>query len=106
MWIFSGLDLPLTIPLCLLHCCGCLDFGNLTLLLASAVGFTDISEKLCTGDVDTGLVGSTFVSLPCQRLEIIAVGRVTEFLDVGVVDLKPELVELALDVAEDLALCR
>lgn len=100
-----GLDLPLAIPLRLLHCCEGVDLGDLTLLLASAVGLADISAKLCTGNVDTSLVSGALVGLTRQGLEVVAVGSIAEFLDVGVVDLQAELVELALDVAEDLTLC-
>lgn len=41
------------------------------------------------------------MGLARERLEVVALGGVAELLDVGVVDLEAELVELALDVAED-----
>lgn len=96
--------LPFTVSFCLLHRRRGVDLGDLALLLAPAIGLAYVSAQLCRGDVDTCLVGRTFVRLSCQGLKVVAVGGVTELLDVGVVDFQAELVELALDVAEDLAL--
>jgi hypothetical protein len=44
------------------------------------------------------------MGLAAEGLEIDGVWRILELLNVGVVDLEPELVQFALNVAEDAAL--
>ncbi|KAK5635075.1 hypothetical protein RRF57_010787 [Xylaria bambusicola] len=80
------------------------DLGNLTFLLTASVGLADVSAELGVCDVDTGLVRGALVGLLRERLEVRGADGVFELLDVGVVDLEAELVELALNVAEDAAL--
>lgn len=80
------------------------DLGDLALLLALALRLADVALELGLGDVDACLVGRALVGLSREGLEVAAVGRVAEFLDVGVVNLEAELVELTLNVAEDAAL--
>jgi hypothetical protein len=59
---------------------------------------------LSCSDVDTGLIDSTLVGFAGQRLEVVGLRGIAEFLDVGVVDLQTELAEFALDVLVDLLL--
>lgn len=100
----SDLFLPFTVPFCLLHRRSSIDLGDLTLLLASTIGFADVSTQLRGSDINTCLIGSTLMRLSRKRLKVVAVGCITQLLDIGVVDFQAELVELTLDVAKDLAL--
>lgn len=79
--------LPFTVSLCLLYSCSRIDLGDLSLLFASTICLTYVSAQLCRSDVDTGLVGSTFMRLACKGLEIVAIGRIAQLLDVSVINL-------------------
>jgi hypothetical protein len=58
-----------------------MDLCNLALLLALALGLSDVTTQLGLGDIDPGLVACTFVRFTAQRLEVVRAGRVLELFD-------------------------
>jgi hypothetical protein len=94
----------LAVSLGFLDRCLGVDFGNVAVLLADSLGFSYISFALGIGDIDTCLVDGPLVCFSGQRLEVVGVGGVAEFFDVGVINLETELAEFALDVLVDLLL--
>jgi hypothetical protein len=92
----------LTSPLGLENGRLCLDFGNFLFRLALSSGFTNFTTHASFCNIDTCLVGGSFVSFPRQESEVLRAGSILELLDVGVVDAQTELIELILNVFNDL----
>jgi hypothetical protein len=95
----------LTSPLCLEDGGLCFDLRDLLFGLTFPSSLTDFTAHASFGDVDSCLVGRSFVCFARKEGEVLGAGGILQLLNVGVVDAQTELVEFILDVFDDLPTC-
>ena len=61
------------------------DFADFLSCFTLLLRLAHLPDHTSLGNIDLGLVGSTFVSLPTKEREILAARSVLKFFDVGIV---------------------
>lgn len=61
------------------------DFANFLSCFTLLLSLTDLPDHSSLGNIDLGLIRSTFVSLPAEKRKVLAAGGVLKFFDVGIV---------------------